>query len=65
MKTYRIYGEYIQRVYIDIVAADDETAQEIAACDTPNSEWTLIDTPNLVIDINETEFLAFGAAENA
>jgi hypothetical protein len=55
MKTYRVYGEYVQRVYIDIVAPDDETAQDIAACDTPNSEWTLIDTPNLVIDITEVD----------
>jgi hypothetical protein len=51
MKTYRIYGEYIQRVYIDIPARDDEEAQDIAACDTPNDQWILIDTPNLVIDI--------------
>lgn len=65
MKTYRVYGEYIQKVYIDVVAVDDETAQEIAACDTENAEWTLIDTPNLVIDINETEFLAFGATNDA
>ena len=60
MNTYRVYGEYIQRVYIDIVAPDAEQAQEIAACDTPNSEWSLIDTPNLVIDINETEFIGVG-----
>ena len=65
MNTYRIYGEYIQKVYIDVVAVDAEQAQDIAACDTPNSEWTLIDTPNLVIDINETEFLAFGATNDA
>jgi hypothetical protein len=56
MKSYRIYGEYIQKVYIDIVAPDAEQAQEIAACDTPNSEWTLIDTPNLVIDITEVDY---------
>jgi hypothetical protein len=62
MKTYRVYGEYIQKVFIDIVAPDDETAQEIAACDTDNAEWTLIDTPNLVIDINEIEFI--GAGQN-
>jgi ribosomal silencing factor RsfS len=65
MNTYRIYGEYIQKVYIDIVAPDAEQAQDIAACDTDNAEWTLIDTPNLVIDINETEFLAFGAVQDA
>lgn len=56
MKTYRIYGEYIQRVFIDIVAPDDETAQDIAACDTENAEWSLIDTPNLVIDITEVDY---------
>ena len=60
MKTYRVYGEYIQRVYIDVVAPDDETAQDIAACDTPNDQWTLIDTPNLVFDINEIEFIGVG-----
>ena len=64
MNTYRVYGEYIQKVYIDIVAPDAEQAQEIAACDTSNDEWRLIDTPNLVIDINETEFLAFGATND-
>jgi hypothetical protein len=32
-------------------------AQDIAACDTDNAEWTLIDTPNLVFDINEVEFI--------
>jgi hypothetical protein len=64
MKTYRIYGEYIQKVYIDIVAPDDETAQDIAACDTPNSEWTLMDTPNLVFDINEVEFIGTTNDEN-
>ena len=60
MKTYRVYGEYIQKVYIDIVAPNDELAQDIAACDTDNAEWTLIDTPNLVIDINEIEFIGVG-----
>jgi hypothetical protein len=65
MNTYRVYGEYIQKVWIDIVAPDAEEAQEIAACDTENAEWRLIDAPNLVIDINETEFVAFGAVENA
>ena len=60
MNTYRVYGEYVQKVWIDIVAPDAEQAQDIAACDTPNSEWTLIDTPNLVIDINEIEFIGVG-----
>jgi hypothetical protein len=64
MKTYRVYGEYIQKVYIDVVAPDDETAQDIAACDTPNSEWTLMDTPNLVFDINEVEFIGTTNDEN-
>jgi hypothetical protein len=63
MKTYRVYGEYIQRVYIDVVAADDEWAQD-AACSSPKTEWTLIDTPDVEIDIKETEFLGFGATEN-
>jgi hypothetical protein len=62
MKTYRVYGEYIQKVYIDIAAPNDELAQDIAACDTPNDQWTLIDTPNLVFDINEIEFI--GAGQN-
>ncbi len=65
MNTYRVYGEYVQKVWIDIVAPDDETAQEIAACDTDNAQWRLIDTPNLVIDINEIEFIAFGAHQDA
>lgn len=55
MKTYRIYGEYIQKVYIDIVAEDDEIAQDIAACDTPNSEWTPITKENL-IDITGVDY---------
>jgi hypothetical protein len=65
MNTYRVYGEYVQKVYIDIVAVDAEEAQEIAACDTSNDEWRLIDTPNLVIDINEIEFITFGAHQDA
>jgi hypothetical protein len=64
MKTFRVYGEYIQKVYIDVVAVDEEWAQDMAACDTPNDQWRLIDTPNLVIDINEIEFIGFGAADN-
>ena len=55
MNTYRVYGEYIQKVYIDIVAPDAEQAQDIAACDTDNAEWSLINTPNLVIDIVEVD----------
>jgi hypothetical protein len=64
MKTYRIYGEYTQKVFIDVVAPDAEQAQDIAACDTENAEWTLIDTPNLVIDINEVEFIGATNDEN-
>jgi hypothetical protein len=63
MNTYRIYGQYIQKVYIDVVAADDEWAQD-AASTTPKSEWTLIDTPSEEVDINEVEFIGFGAIEN-
>jgi hypothetical protein len=63
MNTYRVYGEYIQKVYIDVVAADDEWAQD-AACSAPKTEWTLIDTPVTEIDINEIEFIGFGATEN-
>jgi hypothetical protein len=47
MKTYRIYGEYIQRVYIDIHARDDEDAQDIAV-DAPVTEWVLITKQQLV-----------------
>lgn len=54
MKTYRIYGEYIQKVYIDIVAPDDETAQDIAI-DAPVSEWTPITKENL-IDITGVDY---------
>jgi len=60
MKTYRVYGEYIQKVYIDVVAVDEEWAQD-AACSSPTTEWTLIDTPVTEIDINEIEFIGFGA----
>jgi hypothetical protein len=63
MKTYRVYGEYIQKVYIDVVAVDEEWAQD-AACSSPKTEWTLIDTPVTEIDINEIEFIGFGATEN-
>lgn len=52
MKTYRIYGEYIQRVYIDVEAQDHELACDIAA-DLPAGEWTLINKPE--IDITEVE----------
>jgi muconolactone delta-isomerase len=52
MKKYRIYGEYVQRVWIEVVAEDHEVAQDIAA-DLPPTEWTTISaTP---IDITEVE----------
>lgn len=53
MKTYRIYGEYIQRVYIDVQARDDEEAQDIAI-DAPVADWTLINKPE--IDITEVDY---------
>jgi muconolactone delta-isomerase len=52
MKTYRIYGEYVQRVWIEVVAEDHEIAQDIAVT-LPPTEWTTISaTP---IDITEVE----------
>lgn len=54
MKTYRVYGEYIQRVYIDVPAPDHESAQDIAA-DMPVSDWTLITKQNL-IDITGVDY---------
>jgi hypothetical protein len=52
MKTYRIYGEYVQRVWIEVVAEYHEVAQDIAA-DLPPTEWTTISaTP---IDFTEVE----------
>lgn len=53
MKTYRIYGEYIQRVYIDIVAPDEEIAQDIAA-DAETAQWTHLYNPE--IDITEIDY---------
>jgi len=53
MKTYRVYGEYLQRVYIDVPAPDHETAQDIAV-DMPVSDWTLINKPE--IDITEVDY---------
>ena len=54
MKTYRIYGEYIQRVYIDIHARDDEDAQDIAV-DAPVTEWVLI-TKQQLVDITGVDY---------
>lgn len=53
MKTYRIYGEYIQRVYIDVVASDSESAQDIAA-DAALTDWTPIKIP--MVDITEIDY---------
>lgn len=53
MKTYRLYGEYVQRVYIDVMARDDEEAQDIAA-DAPLTEWTAINKPE--IDITDIDY---------
>jgi hypothetical protein len=52
MKTYRIYGEYVQRVCIEVVAHDHEAAQDIAV-DLPLADWKLIS--NTPIDITEVE----------
>lgn len=48
MKTYRIYGEYIQRVFIDVPARDDEEAQDIAI-DAPLKDWTPIKSTQIDI----------------
>lgn len=53
-KTYRIYGEYVQRVYIDIHAHDSEAAADVAA-DAPIEEWTSINKPKQ-IDITEVDY---------
>ena len=52
MRTYRIYGTYVQRVWIEVVAEDHEVAQDIAV-DAPLSDWTPIS--NTPIDITEVE----------
>jgi hypothetical protein len=52
MKTYRIYGEYAQRVWIEVVAEDHEIAQEIAVT-LPFADWTPINKTE--IDITEVE----------
>ena len=53
MKTYRVYGEYIQRVYIDVPAEDHELAQDDAV-DRPLSDWTQLESKP--IDITEVEY---------
>lgn len=53
MKLYRIYGEYVQRVYIDVQARDDEEAQDIAI-DAPVTDWTPITAKP--IDITEVDY---------
>jgi hypothetical protein len=54
MKTYRVYGEYIQRVYIDVVALDSEYAQDLAAS-TPVTEWAL-ECKQTEIDITGVDY---------
>ena len=54
MKTYRIYGEYIQRVYIDVPTHDSEEAQEIAS-DAPIEDWSLTIKPKQ-IDITGVDY---------
>ena len=53
MKTYRVYAEYVQRVYIDVVAVDHEVAQD-EAIDLPITDWTPID--NKPLDITEVDY---------
>lgn len=53
MNTYRVYGEYVQRIYIDIPADDHELAQD-DAIDRPISEWTPISATE--IDITEIDY---------
>ena len=52
MKTYRIYGEYVQRVWIEVAAEDHEIAQDIAVT-LPFADWTPINKTE--IDITEVE----------
>ena len=52
MKKYRIYGEYVQRVWIEVVAEDHEVAGDIAVS-LPPTEWTPISQTE--IDITEVE----------
>jgi hypothetical protein len=52
MRTYRIYGTYVQRVWIEVVAEDHEVAQDIAVGQPP-TEWTPISQTE--IDITEVE----------
>lgn len=54
MKTYRVYGEYLQRVYIDVHARDDEEAQDIAI-DAPVADWTPI-TKQPLVDITGVDY---------
>lgn len=54
MKTYRVYAEYVQRVYIDVVAVDHEVAQDIAV-DLPLTDWTLVNKP-IQLDITGVDY---------
>lgn len=38
MKRFRVYGSYVQRVYVDVVAQDADYASD-AACDMKLNEW--------------------------
>jgi hypothetical protein len=55
MKTYRVYGEYVQRVYIDVVAVDTEWACDQAA-DAKLNQWVRIED-DYTIDLNNIEEL--------
>lgn len=52
MRTYRIYGTYVQRVWIEVIAKDIEVAGDIAV-QTPVENW--IPISNTEIDITEVE----------
>lgn len=54
MKTYRVYGEYVQRVYIDVQARDDEEAQDVAIA-APVADWTPI-TKQPLVDITGVDY---------
>ena len=54
MKTYRVYAEYVQGVFIDVIAPCHETAQDIAI-DLPVTEWTLVNKP-IQLDITEVDY---------
>jgi hypothetical protein len=55
MKTYRVYGEYVQRVYVDVVAVDTEWACDKAA-DVKFNDWVRIED-DYTIDISEVDYV--------